>query len=238
MSDKVFSESTIEGRWKPDEIAERVPLISAYVDSFKSMVRPGSRSLELGAGSCLMSMLLGDKLGEIHCADISEKFIQEISGRCAAVLGFNHTRLNLHAFDMSEGFPFPDASFDIVMFDSALHHAPVIWNTLRECRRVLKPDGLLIAQREQMLAPFDRWQINRLLTQEEAAAGVFENTYPRRVYSYYLRACGFRPEFLPVVEHSRSALKRLAFRAAPFLNGLVWEKWTIIGRPAAAPVLD
>jgi len=232
MGDKEFSESTIEGRWKPDEIKERVPLIRSYTDSFADMIRPGSRSLELGAGSCLMSMLLGGRLGEIHCADVSEKFIREISTRCADVLGFDHKKLNLHAFDMSARFPFPDASFDVVMFDSALHHAPVIWNTLRECRRVLRPDGLLIAQREQMLAPLDFWQIGRLLTQEEAAAGVFENTYPRRVYGYYLRACGFEPKFVPVAEHSTSWKKRLAMRAAPFLNGLLWEKWTIIAKPA------
>jgi ubiquinone/menaquinone biosynthesis C-methylase UbiE len=232
MGDKEFSESTIEGRWKPGEITERVPLIRSYTDSFAAMVRQGSRSLELGAGSCLMSMLLGDRLGEMHCADVSEKFIREISARCAAVLGFDHKRLNLHAFDMSGQFPFPDASFDIVMFDSALHHAPVIWSTLRECRRVLKPDGLLVAQREQMLAPLDRWQIDRLLTQEEAAAGVFENTYPRRVYDYYLRACGFQPQFIPVIEHSQRKWKHLAMRAAPFLNGLLWEKWTIIAKPA------
>ena len=238
MGDKEFSESTIEGRWKPAEIEQRVPLIRSYTDRIAHMIPAGSRSIELGAGSCLMSMLLGDRLGEIHCADISERFLREISARCADVLGFDHGRLNLHAFDMSGRLPFPDASFDAVMFDSSLHHAPVIWNTLRECRRVLKPGGLLIAQREQMLAPLDHHQIPNLLRSEEMTGEVIENTYPRRVYDYYFRACGFRPQFLPVIEHSRSTWKRVAMRAMPFLNGLLWEKWTIIGRPAAAPVLD
>lgn len=229
MGDREFSESTIE-RWTPGEIRQRIPTIKAYTDSFSHRLDTGLRSLELGAGSCLMSMLVGDKLAEIHCADISEKFVRETSKRCADVLGFDHARLKLHAFDMSATFPFPDAHFDVVLFDSALHHAPVIWTTLRECRRILKPNGLLIAQREQMLAPLDRWQIERLLTQEEAAAGVFENTYPRRVYDYYFRACGFQPEFIPVVEHSRTAWKRITMKVAPFLNGLLWEKWTIVAR--------
>ena len=91
---------------------------------------------------------------------------------------------------------------------------------------------------EQMLAPLDHHQIPNLLRSEEMTGEVIENTYPRRVYDYYFRACGFRPQFLPVIEHSRSTWKRVAMRAMPFLNGLLWEKWTIIGRPAAAPVLD
>lgn len=41
--------------------------------------------------------------------------------------------------------PFPDAAFDVVMANHMLYHVPDIAQALTECRRVLKPDGVLLA---------------------------------------------------------------------------------------------
>lgn len=54
--------------------------------------------------------------------------------------------------------PFPDACMDIVYSHGVLHHIPDILTAQREIRRVLKPDGLLVA----ML--YARWSLNYLLS--------------------------------------------------------------------------
>jgi SAM-dependent methyltransferase len=43
----------------------------------------------------------------------------------------------------AESLPFPDESFDLVLGHAVLHHIPHLPRALRECARVLKPDGTL-----------------------------------------------------------------------------------------------
>jgi SAM-dependent methyltransferase len=46
--------------------------------------------------------------------------------------------------------PFPDQSFDVVMANHMLYHVPDIDQAISEFRRVLKPDGLLVAATNSM----------------------------------------------------------------------------------------
>lgn len=45
----------------------------------------------------------------------------------------------------AQHLPFPDAAFDVVMANHVLYHLPDIEDAIQEIRRVLKPDGLLMA---------------------------------------------------------------------------------------------
>jgi ubiquinone/menaquinone biosynthesis C-methylase UbiE len=127
--------------------------------------------------------------------------------------------------DFNQPLPYEDASLDVVLFDAALHHAASPWFTLAECRRVVKPDGLLIAQREQYLAYLTEGiAIARLLRSVEVTSGVIENSFYRSQYEYLLRARGFEP----VVHGGPDAPWQ---RALFFLNGLIFSKWVIVARP-------
>jgi SAM-dependent methyltransferase len=50
-----------------------------------------------------------------------------------------------------EGIPLPDASMDVVYARQVLHHIPDLGPALKECARVLKPGGLLLACREHVV---------------------------------------------------------------------------------------
>jgi SAM-dependent methyltransferase len=66
----------------------------------------------------------------------------------------------------AEALPFPDASFDVVVFFNSLHHVPeeCVDRALAESARVLRPDGLLYVQ--EPLADGDFFELTRLIEDE------------------------------------------------------------------------
>lgn len=190
--------------------------------------------LELGAGSCTLSLTLSREpwIGSIRCVDISDHRMKSLAPAMARQVGGRIELLSFSEGNFSDSIDYADGAFDVVLFDAALHHSRNIWKTLQECHRVLAKDGLLIAQREQYAAPLTyAYALHRLLRTPEVAAGVSENAYLKAQYDYYLRAAGFRPTFIPV-SHGR-------FTAISFLNGLLFSKWVIVAeRRPTAPVLD
>ncbi len=179
--------------------------------------------LELGAGTCTASLLLGQQIGigRHVCADISISRMKTLAPRVAELVGVKPGPMEYVATDFSGSLPFGASEFDIVLFDGALHHSCNMWKTLGECHRILRDGGVLIATREQYLTPLLAGALlKRLLRSPEVRSGVAENSYLRAQYEYYLRACGFNPWFVPVAGALPSRL------LAP-LNGIVFAKWSI-----------
>lgn len=54
--------------------------------------------------------------------------------------------------EFSERLPYPDESFDVVFARAVLHHTQDLAAACREFRRVLKPNGRLIAVREHVIS--------------------------------------------------------------------------------------
>ncbi|MCL2530618.1 MAG: class I SAM-dependent methyltransferase [Oscillospiraceae bacterium] len=54
--------------------------------------------------------------------------------------------INLVKADMTKTFPFEDNSFDVIFHPISNHFIEDVEHVWRECHRVLKPDGLLLAQ--------------------------------------------------------------------------------------------
>jgi ubiquinone/menaquinone biosynthesis C-methylase UbiE len=190
--------------------------------------RQGCVALELGAGSCALSLAVSDLpfLQRLICFDISSERMRALApGAARALPAAQLEKIEFQAGDFNQPLPYEDVSLDVVLFDAALHHAASPWFTLAECRRVVKPDGLLIAQREQYLAYLTEGiAIARLLRSVEVTSGVIENSYYRSQYEYFLRARGFEPVFHGVPDAPWQ-------RALFFLNGLIFSKWVIVARP-------
>lgn len=209
------------------------PKFTSYVRVSESLVRRHfasglHTSLELGAGTCTLSLALSHlpMLGRMICMDISAERMRTLAPKVASTMTLaRQDKLEHLAGSFNERLPFDDASIDLVLFDAALHHASSPWELLAECRRVLRPGGLLVAQREQYLATSTfPYVLRRLLKTEEVRAGVVENAFLRAQYEYFLRARGFEPRFTGVAE---SALQRVL----SFSNGMLFSKWVISARP-------
>jgi ubiquinone/menaquinone biosynthesis C-methylase UbiE len=230
-ADKAFYSGSIN-YLEPDQraqFASHVGVVSGYLDTVTPALREKAEGLanidilELGAGTCLTSLMIRKRIpnARLTCLDISLSRMSKLIEEMARFVGTFHQEVQLIEADFSVGLPLQEARFDLVLFDASLHHSRNIWCTLRECRRVLRSGGVVVALREQYLAPLTyRFALKRLLRTPEVRAGVAENAYLKDQYAYYLRAAGFEPTFYPVHPSSKWLL------LSP-LNGIAYSKWSI-----------
>jgi ubiquinone/menaquinone biosynthesis C-methylase UbiE len=230
-ADKSFYSASVN-YYDPDKregFGSHVETVSRYLDAVVPSLQrhlEGKNSVdiaELGAGTCLTTLMIRKRFptARFTCLDISLSRMQALIEESAALLGTHHEGIELIEADFSNALPLDDTRFDIVVFDSALHHSRSIWTTLRECKRILRPNGAVAALREQYLATLtSSYVLRRLLRTPEVQAGVAENAYLKAQYAYYFRAAGFDPKFYSVAPRRHWPL----FSS---LNGIVYSKWSI-----------
>jgi ubiquinone/menaquinone biosynthesis C-methylase UbiE len=108
-------------------------------------VAPGQTVLDAGCGTGTMAIAARRRVGDAgaaHAIDASPEMVaraRQKAARVQADVSFQPALL--------EALPFPDASFDVVITSLVLHHFPadLLGRCLSEIRRVLKPDGRLVA---------------------------------------------------------------------------------------------
>lgn len=113
--------------------------------------RPGERMLEIGPGIGVHALPVAAALapsGRLQVLDAQQAMLDAVSAR-AAEAGI--TNIDLRHGDAGS-LPFADASFDGAYLNGVLGELPDQARTLRELRRVLKPEGRLVIG-ETMLDP-------------------------------------------------------------------------------------
>ena len=138
---------------------------AAAYDKMYALLRPVVRDktvLELAAGTGLIAKHIANAAEYIEVTDASEQMIRQAERE-------NHAE-NLH-FSVQDMFclPYADAAFDVVIVSNALHIVPQPEKSLREIKRVLKDDGVLIAP-----------------TFTHA-----ENSFPGKIKAFFMNLAGF-----------------------------------------------
>jgi ubiquinone/menaquinone biosynthesis C-methylase UbiE len=95
----------------------------------KRYVGAGERILEVGAGPTNPTSAYLASLGELHGVDVSSEVRSNVHLRSCAVVSSR------------DRYPFPDASFDLVVSNYVVEHVEEPRTHLREIGRVLKPGG-------------------------------------------------------------------------------------------------
>jgi ubiquinone/menaquinone biosynthesis C-methylase UbiE len=94
--------------------------------------------LEIATGTGLIAVNIADFVQSIEATDFSPKMIETAMKKRAPA--------NVHfSVEDAAALSFPDQTFDAVIISNALHIMPNPGAVLKNIRRVLKPNGLLIA---------------------------------------------------------------------------------------------
>jgi len=135
----IIYDNIVFGKYDINKFNKFYPYIKSYPNIEKIKV------LDVGGGEGHLLDLFFTKLkqdfnnsldinSEFHIIDISKRQIERAKKK-----GYNTI-----IYDISKGFPHDDESFDIVFASEVIEHIFDTTYFLKECRRVLKKDGLLI----------------------------------------------------------------------------------------------
>lgn len=113
------------------------------------------RALEIGCGPGRLMKPLARNFGEIHGVDVSDEMVRLARER---LRGIPHA--HVHATSGATLAPFADESFDLIYSYAVFQHIPsrdVVFEYLREARRVLKPRGIFCGQFNGLPETFPRY---------------------------------------------------------------------------------
>jgi ubiquinone/menaquinone biosynthesis C-methylase UbiE len=187
-----------------------------------SVVRPGSRVLEIGAGASNPSSRFFATLGELHGVDMDSAVKENDALKSAAVI-------------TGESLPYPDGSFDACVSNYVLEHVVDPAGHLREAWRVLKPAGAYVFRTPNRwhyvgmvssLTPhwFHELVANRLANAPAHAHEKFPTMYrmnSRAAVRRHAAAAGFVVEELRMIEKDPSY--GMASRVL-FLTFMIYER--------------
>jgi ubiquinone/menaquinone biosynthesis methyltransferase len=133
-----------------DTIADRYDLITRLLSFGRDRrwkaqlvaladVRPGTRALDLAAGTGDIAFGLAANGARVVALDITHRMLQIAAGKRPA-----STAVTFVTGDMM-ALPFPDSTFDLVTTGYGIRNVPVIEPALAEIGRVLRPGGLLLS---------------------------------------------------------------------------------------------
>ena len=100
------------------------------------------RLLSLGSGAASHELAFArlPHFAEVHCVDIAARLLAQAvaTAQREGLANFRTEVADVNALDL------PPASYDVVLFHSALHHFGDVAGVVARVRRALRPDGLLV----------------------------------------------------------------------------------------------
>ena len=131
--------------WRSSSFGHDSDKSSEIADKWESIIReltsraPGKRALDIGTGTGQLAVYLARSGFDVTGIDLADKMVNTAK-KYAANLKLN---IDFRTGDAEE-LPFEDDSIDVVVSRNLLWTLPNPDRALREWRRVLKPEGLLI----------------------------------------------------------------------------------------------
>jgi len=198
------------------------------IELLKNGIKPRGKILELGAGSCWLSSSLSklNDVEQVYALDFSEFLLTKIAPEVMKYIGADEKKIVRVVGDFNQ-LEFDDSFFDFVFFDATLHHVTDLDNVLAEVRRVLKPEGMLIAIREPVVPifrPWTKWSFGK----HERRYGVTENIYYISQWRRFFEHNGFMVKFIPFLPPKKWLYRLVAKRPFSLLNGWLFAHYIFV----------
>jgi ubiquinone/menaquinone biosynthesis C-methylase UbiE len=170
-------------------------------------LRPGSRILELGCGSCAFGRRVQLLVPNSSLVGLDN---------CLPLMKWSSTSC---CQGDASFLPFRDKSFDCILVAAAFHHFPNIVQTLTESFRCLQSGGILFSYEPNMFHP------QRLICMTDPLRAVFYKTGDHAISPIWMRSTmeqlGFRNlalEFIALGEGSSSSVARYHVKFTNFIK--------------------
>jgi SAM-dependent methyltransferase len=190
-------------------------------------LEPSGTIVELGAGSCWMAAVLARRpaVERVIAVEFSRRRLELLAPIAIAHLDAPAAKIERVVADFHQpGLPSGEA--DMVVIDSAFHHAADPERLSRVAFDLLRPGGVLLLHREPTLA------LMRPVRDHAGADehGSFEHEYWARGYLKMLREAGFRASKVPATSSFRRRRTRAILRPPlSWLNGIAYAEYTYVG---------
>ena len=189
----------------PDSLAELWPHTMHFGPDFRALmqcldVKPSDWVLDIGTGPCWTSRLLAEQGARVIALDVNDAEFYGL--RTSDILFAAHQVYFERVLESMTCLSFAEGSISRVTFNASLHHTPNLRQTLRECRRVLKPGGFVAMANEEFGSLRQRLFRNGPITDEGS-----HHRVPYSELENEAKAAGFEVQYY-VAEHVRRQLER------------------------------
>ncbi|MBG8553738.1 class I SAM-dependent methyltransferase [Hymenobacter guriensis] len=132
----------VRRRWNEKISGDAAMPYEAYVASRYLAGRTGLRLLSLGSGACSHELVFARQphFALVHCLDIAERLLAQAAATAQAE-GLQNFQTEVADVNRLNLVP---ASYDVVLFHSALHHFRDVEGIVARVRQALVPGGLLV----------------------------------------------------------------------------------------------
>jgi SAM-dependent methyltransferase len=132
----------VRRRWNLRMTGSPTLAYEPYVAAKYLAGRTGLRLLSLGSGAASHELAFArlPQFAEVHCIDIAARLLAQATAT-AKREGLSNFRTEVTDVN---ALAIPPASYDVVLFHSALHHFNDVDGIVARVRQALRPDGLLV----------------------------------------------------------------------------------------------
>lgn len=198
-----------------------------YLPYIQRSVEVSGKVLEIGAGICWLTSELSkiETVKEAYALEFSEYLLKDIAPGIMKKLHAKEDKIIRVQGDFN-AMPFENSYFDFVFVDAALHHATDLKHLLLEIKRVLKPNGMLIAIREPVLPKWRPW-CKDSFGEHDRANGITENIYSLKEWGEYFGAAGLKLKKNPFMP--RTTIYRKLLQPLMILNNQLLGHYILFG---------
>ena len=234
-ADELRFREEVEPGLKGDDVVgwmERKELVPRLAHTLAGAgLEPSGLVVELGAGSCWLSASLAALPAVTRAVGVefSRHRLEHFAPIAIAALGAPAGKVERRVADFyAHGLP--AGSADLVVLDSAFHHAANMPALARVAHELLRPDGQVLLFREPTLAVLRRTRDHGI----EDEYGSFEHEATARGYERILRDAGFADvRRVPAAGSFRGRRAQALLRPPlKWLNGIAFAEFSYVARRA------